>query len=124
MCAFFCSIIYKNITITPYKRYYNMIVVDPNITSHDIKLIPRYYPTGALTFVTYNEATQVSATIANTYVITDGILTLSFTATFAEDDNFQYQLSEVDEVVSRGKIFATAQTPQDYKLTNGLYYYE
>lgn len=101
-----------------------MIVIDPNITSHNIKLIPRYYPTGALTFVTYNEATQESGNISVTYVITDGILTLSFTNTFVEDDNYQYQLSEGTEVVSRGKIFVTAQTPQDYKQTNGLYYYE
>ena len=101
-----------------------MTVLNPNDATHDIKLIPRYYPTGALTFVTYNEVTQASNTIANTYVIVDGILTLSFTFTFEEDDNIQFQVSEVEEVVYRGKIFATTQTPQDYKQTNGLYYYE
>jgi hypothetical protein len=98
-----------------------MTVVNPNDASHDIKLIPRYYPTGALTFETFDEATQESLIISNSYVIANGVLTLTFTSTFTEDQNLQFKLSEVAEVVFRGKLFATTQTPQDYKQTNGLY---
>jgi len=101
-----------------------MIVVDTLETSHTLQLIPRYIPELALTFVVYNETTQESSTIINTYQIVDGVLKLSFDYTFAEDDKLQFKIEEIGEIVFRGKIFATTQTPQDYKLTNGLYYYE
>ena len=105
-------------------RYYSMIVVIPTDFTHNIKLIPRYSPTGALTFITYNESTQESATISNTYVIANGVLTLTFDFTFVEDDKLQFEIQESGTVVFRGKMFATTQVPQDYKLTNGLYFYE
>jgi len=101
-----------------------MIVVDTLETSHTLQLIPRYIPESAISFFAYNETTQESVTIPNTYQIIDGVLKLSFDYTFEEDDKLQFELEEIGEIVFRGKIFATTQTPQDYKLTNGLYYYE
>lgn len=101
-----------------------MIVVNPDNTSHIIKFVPRYTPITALTFITYNEATQVSNTINNSYVVVDGFLELSFSNIFAEGDKLQFEIQESEQVVYRGKIFATTQTPQDYKLTKDLYFYE
>lgn len=101
-----------------------MTVLNPSETEHSIKLIPRYTPSEALTFITYNEATQESSTIANTYVLSNGFLTLSFTLSISDGDKLQFEIQEGESVVYRGKIFATSQEPQDYKLTNGLFYYE
>jgi len=99
-----------------------MKVVNPEDTDHIIDLIPRYYPTDAITFSLFNEATQVTENIDNTYTITDGVLFLSFEYTFTENQKFQIKLDDT-EIVYRGKIIATSQNPQDYKLTNNVYYY-
>ena len=101
-----------------------MKVVLPADATHNTILIPRYTPTTALTLSLYNEATQVSTDVANSYVISNGFLTITYDFTFAEGDKYQILIKETAEVVFRGKLIATAQTPQDYKQTNGLYTYE
>ena len=103
--------------------YYSMKILLPSETAHEIKLIPRSYPSNALVLSLYNESTKVTTTPANTYTILKGFLTISFTQTVAENDKFQIKITEGGVVVFRGKALASAQTPQDYKLTNGLYYY-
>lgn len=100
-----------------------MNVVSPNNTEHTIKLIPRYYPTTGITMSLFNEATQVSEDVDNTYTITDGNLFLTFEYTFTENQKFQIKLDEDTEIVYRGKIISTTQDPQEYKLTNNVYYY-
>lgn len=99
-----------------------MNVVNPNDAEHTLKLIPRYYPTEAITMSLFNEATQVSEAIDNTYTITDGNLFLTFEYTFTENQKFQIKLDDT-EIVYRGKLFSTSQDPQEYKLTNNVYYY-
>jgi len=98
-----------------------MKVVNPNDTEHTIVLIPRYYPVDAITFSLFNEATQTSENIDNTYTITDGNLSIVFEYTFTENTKFQIKLDE-SEIVYRGKLIATSQIPQDYKLTDNVYY--
>jgi hypothetical protein len=100
-----------------------MKVVNPEDTDHIIDLIPRYYPIKGLYFSLFNEATKETENIDNTYTITDGVLFLSFEYTFTENQKFQIKLSEDTEIVYRGKLIATSQTPQDYKLTNNVYFY-
>lgn len=100
-----------------------MNVVNPNDTEHTIKLIPRYYPTDAITLSLFNEATQISENVDNTFTVTDGNLFLTFEYTFTENQKFQIKLNEDDEIVYRGKLFSTTQDPQEYKLTNNVYYY-
>jgi hypothetical protein len=100
-----------------------MKVVNPEDTDHIIDLIPRYYPSDNITLSLFNEATKVTENIDNTYTITDGVLFLSFEYTFTENEKFQIKLSEDTEIVYRGKLIATSQTPQDYKLTNNVYFY-
>jgi len=99
-----------------------MKIVNPNDTTHIIDLIPRYYPSGSIAFTLTNEATQTSETITNTYIINDGVLTLTFDYTFLENTKYKIKLEGV-EIVFRGKLFATSQDTQDYKLTNNVYYY-
>ena len=101
-----------------------MKVIDPTDTTHELKIVPRYYPIGALVVTLKNEITKTEYTPANTYRILDGFLYSAFTYTFTNKDRYQIKITEGTEVVYRGKIFVTTQTPQDYKITDGIYYYE
>jgi len=99
-----------------------MKVVNPNDTEHTLVLIPRYYPADAITMSLFNETTQITEVVDNTYTITDGNLFLTFEYIFTENSKFQIKLEET-EIVYRGKLIATSQDPQEYKLTNNVYYY-
>ena len=99
-----------------------MKIVDPGDSTHNITLIPRFDTTDALTLVLYNEATKVSSTVANTHVLRDGNLIVTFDFTFVNKDKYQIKISQGD-ILYRGKILATTQIPQDYKLTDGRYTY-
>ena len=101
-----------------------MKVIDFNDSVHSIILIPRFYTINSIDIKLYNEVDRVTTTTTNAYSVTDGIMTYGFTHTFLENDKYQFTLLDGTDVVYRGKLIATAQTPQDYKLTNGLYTYE
>ncbi len=99
-----------------------MTVVNPEDTEHTILIIPRYYPDSGVTLSLYNEATQETETVTNDYEIIDGNMFVNFEFTFSDNANYQLKISEGEEVVYRGKIFATTQDPQDFKLTSNVYY--
>jgi hypothetical protein len=99
-----------------------MNVVIPSNTTHTLKLIPRLYPSGVLVLSLFNEATQLSEIVENTYLVTDGNMFLEFDFTFIENSKYQITITEDTEVIYRGKLIATSQIPQDYKLTNNVYY--
>lgn len=99
-----------------------MNVVNPEDSEHTIKLIPRYYPTDAISLSLFNEATQSSETVDNEYTVTDGNFFLTFTYEFTENQRFQIKLKEDSEVVYRGKLISTTQQPQEYKVTQGVYF--
>ena len=101
-----------------------MKVVDFNDSNHTLKLIPRFYTVNSIDISLYNESTKVTTTTTNAYTITNGMMTYGFTHTFLDNDKYQFKLLDGATVVYRGKLIATSQTPQDYKLTNGLYTYE
>ena len=101
-----------------------MKVVDFNDTNHSIKLIPRFYTVNSIDIELYNEATKETTTTTNAYTVTNGVLTYPFTHTFLNNDKYQFKLLDGTAIVYRGKLIATDQVPQDYKLTDGLYTYE
>ena len=101
-----------------------MKVVDFNDTNHSIKLIPRFYTVNSIDIELYNEATKETTTTTNAYTVTNGVLTYPFTHTFLNNDKYQFKLLDGTTIVYRGKLIATDQVPQDYKLTDGLYNYE
>lgn len=107
-----------------------MKVIDPNIDVNNISLVPRYYDITDLDFYIYDEATQVEASSAITYSVNGGYLSFSFDINdfngISLYDNAKYQIRilEGNRVIYRGKMIATSQVPQDYKLTTGLYEYE
>ena len=99
-----------------------MKVVNPNNFNHSIQLIPRSYESDVVLDL-YNEATKVETRVANTSSFADGIFTINFDFTFVESDKFQIKISKNSEILYRGKLFATTQTPQEYKLTKNVYFY-
>jgi len=101
-----------------------MKVVDPNDTTHTIKLIPRFYGITSIDLSLYNESTQVTTSVTDVYSVTSGVASVVFDFTFLENDKYQFKLVDGSTVVYRGKLIATSQDPQEYKLDNGLYSYE
>ena len=100
-----------------------MKVLIPSNTSQSIVLEPRFYPTSAIVLELYNESTKETLTLVNSYFVVDGVMTVLFDLDTLEGDRFQIKIKEGVNVVYRGKAFATDQSPQDYKLSNGLYIY-
>lgn len=103
-----------------------MKVVDFNDSNHTISMIPRYDVSGDLNLYLYKESDETETTFtAVTYTYTNGIMELSFTYTFLEDERYQLKVATAGGVVAyRGKLIATDQTPDNYSLTADLYFYE
>ena len=100
-----------------------MKVVNPDNATHDFTLIPRFDTSNPLTLYLYNEASKVETTVANTYVVVDGNLTISYSFTFTNNSKYIIKILDGADVIYRGKLIATTQAPQDYKLTDSLYIY-
>ena len=101
-----------------------MKVLSPQDTNHIISLIPRFDISGEFIFELYNETTQVTETINNTYSYSDGIAVVSFNYNFVEGSKYQIKIIESGVVIYRDKLFIMAQETQEFKSSNGLYYYE
>ena len=101
-----------------------MKVASPFSSSHNISFIPRFYGSTTVNFILRNEATNVESDISNTYTYEDGIGNINFTFTFKEAQKFQMTIKEGTDIVFRGKLIATNQLPQEYRLTEGYYTYE
>tara|TARA_R110000772_G_scaffold210188_1_gene320719 strand:+ start:63 stop:374 length:312 start_codon:yes stop_codon:yes gene_type:complete len=100
-----------------------MIVVNPTDTIHTFSIVPRFTPDVNLTLSLYNEVERSTEDISNSYYMDNGNLNIKFTKTFTDKGKWSIKISQVSEVIYRGKIFSTTQDPQDYKITNGLYIY-
>lgn len=101
-----------------------MNVVNPNNISHEIQIIPRFYPGDELVFNLYNEATQTETNVTIIYLVENGVLTFTFDFDFTDGNRFQFKILEGTEIVYRGKIIATTQETQNYLTDKNEYYYE
>lgn len=103
-----------------------MKVVDFNDSSHTISMIPRYDVSGDLNLYLYKESDETETTFSVvTYTYTNGIMEITFTHTFTEDERYQLKVATSGGTIAyRGKLIATDQTPEDYILANDLYFYE
>lgn len=101
-----------------------MNVVNPNNTTHEIQIIPRFYPSDELVFNLYNEATQTETNVTIIYLVENGVLTFAFDFDFTDGNRFQFKILEGTEIVYRGKIIATTQETQNYLTDKNEYYYE
>ena len=108
-----------------------MKIINPSDTTYFIELIPRTYTLStSLDFELYDESERETESISsNVFSVINGYLTWEFlpadfsNITFTEDGTYQLKISDIGEVIYRGKLLVTSQTPQDYKATNGLYTY-
>lgn len=102
-----------------------MIVLNPENTEHTITIVPRFYPEDeTLSCKLYNEATKVETQQDISQTVSNGNLSFGLTFTFSEFDKYQIAIYDANEIVFRGKIFATEQETQTFKLTKDKYYYE
>ena len=100
-----------------------MNVFNPTDTTHTLSAVPRFYPDNDIVFSLYNEAKKTTEDVVHTYRVSNGKLILDFTYTFVEFDKHQIKITQGEDVVYRGKSFATTQETQEYKLTKDKYYY-
>lgn len=100
-----------------------MNVVNPNNTTHNLKIIPRANNIGILIFELINEQTKEVFLPIFTALFEDGYLTLTFDFIFVENQKFQIKIFN-DIVFYRGKLMATSQDTQNFKASNEIYYYE
>ena len=93
-----------------------------------IKFIPRFYPESInLDFEFYNESTRETTTESSEYDTINGYITYTFSnisRSYKNNETIQFKVLDGEDVVYRGKLFATTQETQEYKLTKGLYDYE
>lgn len=101
-----------------------MNVVNPNNESHELQIIPRFYPSDELIFTLYNEATQIETNVTIIYLVENGVLTFTFDFDFTDSQKFQFKILQGTEIVYRGKITATTQETQNYLTDKNEYYYE
>ncbi len=100
-----------------------MKVILPSNSTHTIKFTPRYEPTNILSLEVTKEGVNTTEIIEPTYTISNGVMSLTFDLDVLEQDRYSFKLIEDEEVVFRGKLFATEQEPQDFKLTKNTYTY-
>ena len=102
-----------------------MKVVNPNVRIKTISLIPRFNDVEAFDLLLINETTKEETTFfIDNYSYQNGILVFGFDFDMNEGDKYELKLSILNEVLYRGKIFATEQETQDFDLTKDLYIYE
>ena len=105
-----------------------MKVISPDDTSHIFYIIPRDYDLSILMELEiYDETTKVRDSFVASYVNENGYIKVTFNNSdytgidFYENGKYQLKLHQNSKIIYRGKMIATSQTPQNYKLTNGLY---
>ena len=102
-----------------------MKVVNPNTSVNTIKLIPRTNTFLDINFEMTNETTkEVIDLNILTFHYSNGVLVFDVTFDFNEGDKYSFKLYNGNDIYYRGKIFATAQQPQNYELSKDLYIYE
>lgn len=110
-----------------------MKVILPNQTTYTITVIPRFNIIGTdISVIIYSEELREEQTNnATSHSLINGLLDVTFTSadftdlTFTEKQTYQIHFLDVDtsETLYRGKMLVTSQTPQDYRLDDGLYTY-
>tara|TARA_R110002051_G_scaffold295827_1_gene361732 strand:- start:614 stop:949 length:336 start_codon:yes stop_codon:yes gene_type:complete len=111
-----------------------MKIINPTDATHTFDFIPRFYEIGYTVDVSlYQESIRVEdSEVVGTFNVTNGFMDVTITAsnysdlTFSEDETYQLKVTDVDNgnILYRGKVLATTQTTQTFKLTEGLYDYE
>lgn len=97
-----------------------MTILDPDNSTHSIKLIPRYYNIDNVHTVSlYDEDLRTSSNLTiDTRTLSNGYIVYGFDLTTVEGKEYQIKITDntTSNIVYRGKIFVTSQTTQDYNI--------
>lgn len=96
-----------------------MIVIDSDLTSHDIYVTPRYYNIdNTHTLSLKDNDTNIVTTPSATRVLADGYIKYTFTLSTTEGHSYDFFITDdtTSNVIHRGNLFATAQVSQNYKI--------
>lgn len=101
-----------------------MNIVNPINTSHKIRIIPRW-EVYDFTLQLYNEILKENIVFVSNFSSCDGYLDIYFDYNFTEGDSFQIKITDAaGGIAYRGKIFATEQDTQNYRVSTNAYIYE
>jgi|TARA_R110000851_G_scaffold116880_1_gene243346 hypothetical protein len=100
-----------------------MIIVNVNLATNTIKVLPRYYSTVTtnITVTITNEDTRQDVShVVSSVTVSDGFLSFKTSASFTENSTYRVKIVDktIERVVFRGKIFSTDQSKQNY-IING-----
>lgn len=103
--------------------FIGMTVLNPNNTTHTLKIIPRFYPSGNVTLDITREDYSPGFSLLLLPIIQDGYMYLPFDHEFENASSWSVKVSESDEVVYRGKIYVTDQSDdtQGFKLSKDIF---
>jgi len=95
-----------------------MLVVNPDNISNTLNVLPRYYGdlTTNITVTITNEDNRQDLTHSLSNIsINDGFLSFDTDANFINNSTYRLKITD-NLVVFRGKIFATNQSKQNYRV--------
>lgn len=101
-----------------------MIVLNPDNSTHDFKIIPRSYSLSNVVMELYNEETSETTTEILTKSLVNGYLECSFTKTLQLNASYRIKLynSSNNFVYYNGKIFCTNQSDlQNFRITKNYF---
>lgn len=101
-----------------------MTILRPSLTAQDITIIPRYQPSNLeffrLNFLNEETQEELSVSVSDINYV-NGYLTLTFDFECLESESFNLEIKEGDNVLFRGKAFATDEEDlENYKLSKNL----
>ena len=96
-----------------------MVVIDSAETTHNIYIIPRYYNIdNAHTLSIKDDDTVISVTPSVSRILSNGYIIYTFDLTTSNNKSYDVKITDntTTNVIWRGKMFATDQTTQNYKI--------
>ena len=103
------------------------MIVNPNDTTHTVKVSPRFYPSNTLSIRIDSSSEGTTDYLTPSYILgSDNKLALSFAHIFSNELSYSIAVTDTitEEMVYRGLILATTQITQDYSLTANKYYWQ
>lgn len=81
-----------------------MKIIYAENTTHEIRLIPRYYPEGSIIMELENQVTRTKGNVTNSYEIIDGNMIVTFEMVVKNKDNYYFTLSKEGKIIYKGQI--------------------
>lgn len=100
-----------------------MTILNPNNTTHNIVIIPRY-DVENITLILRNEETDVTEEFDLFSTYANGYMTIELEKEVKEGENFEIEVRDINVILFRGKVFCTEQTDlENYKNNTDIIRY-